>query len=527
MLNEMPTSLSCVFRRLNGLQFVVVAVLLLAPGKLVAQKTSAQAHADRGLEFAQRGDLVGAENELRQAAKLAPDDPDILGELGTVLAMEKKLEESGSVLERALKVKPADIQLRRYLAANSWQLHRYPDARRNLEIILKQKPGDAPTLLLMGMVAENSGDYATAARSLSAVPALVQQQPEALAALARSYYHLQQKEKARLTLDGLSNHPAGIQTGLLGAEIADEAHDYEKAQQLLRSIKSDDSHAGAVGYRLAMVQYHDNRPAEARQTLLALIASGHHDANIYNLLGWCYQNSHQLADATQAFEEAIRLEPQQAEHYLDLGNILLANGKYPAALAVAKRAANALPSVPSAFLFKGSVELKVGQFTDALASYSQAQQLEPSSPDAALGVARAKAAAGMTKDAIVNFESGIKEFPKDAQFQLYYGVLLVQQSETGDASAEAHAAELLKSAVKIDPDLAEAHYQLGNLALKNGDNSAALTHLERAEKLDGDSQETHFALSRVYRRLGREQDAAREMDLYNKLKDAAAAVPSS
>ncbi|HEY7096438.1 MAG TPA: tetratricopeptide repeat protein [Terriglobales bacterium] len=501
---------------------MAVAVLLLAPDTLVAQKTSAQAHADRGLQFAQQGDLAGAEIELRQAAKLAPDDPDILGELGTVLAMEKKLEESSSVLERALKIKPADIQMRRYLAANSWQLHRYADARRNLEIILKQKPGDAPTLLLMGMVAENSGDYATAARSLSAVPSLVQQQPEAVAALARSYYRLQQIDKARATLDGLSNHPAGPQAGLLGAEIADEARDYEKAEQLLRSIKPDDSHLSAVGYRLAVVQYHDQRSAEARQTLLALIASGHRGANVYNLLGWCYQDSHQLADATQAFEEAIRLEPQKAEHYLDLGNILVANRKYPAALAVAKRAANALPSAPSVFLFKGSVELKVGQFTDALASYSQAQQLEPSSPDAALGVARAKATAGLTKNAIADFESGIKQFPKDARFWLYYGVLMVQQSETGDAPAEAHAAELLKSAVEIDPDLAEAHYQLGNLALKNGNNSEAVTHLERAEKLDGDSQETHFALSRAYRRLGREDDAAREMDLYNKLKDTSA-----
>jgi Tfp pilus assembly protein PilF len=61
---------------------------------------------------------------------------------------------------------------------------------------------------------------------------------------------------------------------------------------------------------------------------------------------------------------------------------------------------------------------------------------------------------------------------------------------------------------------------LGNLALKKGLIAAAQQHLEQAVKLDSRNGQAHFALSRVYRRLGRKEDGAREMELYESLKAA-------
>jgi len=504
---------------------LLLCAMFLSGTNSFAQGT-AEAHANRGLELAQRGDLPAAELELRQAVKLAPSNSEILGSLGTVLAMEKKLEESNTVLERALKLNPSDLTLRRYLAANFWQLQRYPEAKRNLQIILKQKPSDPPSLLLMGMVSENTKDYATAVRMLSAVPALVRQQPESIAALARSYYHLRNQEKARETLGQLS--PVEPQAILLGSQIADEMGDYDEAEKLLLSIQSASLDPTAIGYRLALVRYHAKHLPEARQTLLELINAGRKTGDIYNLLGWCYQDEHQLDQAVSALEEAIRLDPPQEANYLDLAKIYMVNGKIPSALLVAKHGATALPDAPRIVLLKGSIELKAGQFTDALASYTRAQQLSPDDPDGALGIARAQFGAGMTKEATASFESGMKRFPKDARFPLHYALLLLKQSETGDASAEARAETLLKSALALDRSMPEAHYHLGDLALKNGRNAEAAAHLESAEKLDPESKETHFALSRAYRRLGRSADAAKEMDLYNKLKDAETpAAPAS
>jgi type IV pilus assembly protein PilF len=161
------------------------------------QDVRAETHAEKGLQSAQDGDLQLAEQELRKAVGLAPSSAAFLSNLGTILAMEKKLEESTTFFERALKINPGDLGVRRYLAANLWQLQRYAQAKQDLLIILKAQPGDPQSTLLLGMVSENTGDYIAAVNMLASVPALVREHTESIAALARAYYHVGETEKAR------------------------------------------------------------------------------------------------------------------------------------------------------------------------------------------------------------------------------------------------------------------------------------------------------------------------------------------
>ena len=478
----------------------------------------AESHAERGINLARAGKLEQAEAELRQAATLSPSDPEVLSSLATVLAMQQKLGESTEVFRKVLRINPTDVTARRYLAANLWQLHVYPEAKQNLEIILKQKPDDDSAKLLLGMVSENMGNYATAARMLGSVPREVQKQPQSIVALARSYYHLQQPDKARATLALLSVHPAGSQAVFLGAQIADERQDYETAEKMLNSIRSSFPDPVKLEYGLAQVAYHAGQFEQSQRILQKLVESGSKTDSIFNLLGWCYHKQGHPAEAVQALEESIKLGPDKEANYLDLGNILIAQRSLPAALKTAKRTTEAFLNSVAAFELQGSVQTRMGQFTDAIGSYQKATQLDSSRADSILGLAQAQFAAGLNKDASVNFETGIKRFPKDARFPAQYAAALLKQSETGDAPTEIRAEQLLRSALAIDPKLPDVHYQLGNLALKKGRIMEAQQHLEQSVKLDPGAGETHFALARVYRRQGRQQDAAREMDLYEKSK---------
>jgi Flp pilus assembly protein TadD len=89
-----------------------------------------------------------------------------------------------------------------------------------------------------------------------------------------------------------------------------------------------------------------------------------------------------------------------------------------------------------------------------------------------------------------------------------------------DDAAETRAAALLKTAVELNPNRAEPHYRLGNLALKNGSTEDALQHLELAARLAPRESKIQFALARLYRRLGRSDEAASAMSQYEKLKAA-------
>jgi tetratricopeptide (TPR) repeat protein len=503
------------------LLFSIVLSTLIFSGTAFcsAQFDEARVHADHGLQLARSGDLQGAENELRQAIKLEPRNPEFLSTLGTLLAREKKLEESSTLFRKALQLAPQDSTSRRYLAANLWQLHRYPEAKQELQTLLRQHPNDAAARLLLGMVSENSGDYSTAAKMLSSVPDEVLKQPESVAALARSYYQLHERERARTTLSVLSAQAAkhGV---LLGAQIADQAEDFETAQKLLESVPSSDTDFAIVQYRLALVEYHAKRFAESQSRLQRLIDSGHETSQAYHLLGWSYQQQANLKAAAESFERAIALAPADESNYLDLGRILLAHGSLRIALDVAKRAAIQFPNSVPVFDFKGGTESRMFQFTDAIRSYKRATQLDPSNADVTLGLARAQASAGLNADAASTLDTALNRFPKDARFQVEYALMLIKQAETGDAVARTRAEKMLRSALAIAPTNQQALYELGNLELNDGRVTEASRHLEQVVKLAPLSSQAHFALARAYRRLKRVEDAQKEMDLYNRSKEA-------
>jgi tetratricopeptide (TPR) repeat protein len=496
---------------------MVLASLIVAMQTFAQKPDSAETHLDRGLDFAHASKLSEAETELQLAAKMAPGNSEVWSTLGTVLAMQKKLGESTQAFRKSLKITPGDLTVRRYLAANLWQLHLYPEARTNLLVVLKSKPNDAGTKLLLGMVSENMGDYATAARMLASVPQEVGKQPESVAALARSYYHLEQKDKARVALTHLSLS-SGPQAAFLGAQIADEMQDYETARKLLTSVRSTFPDGPKLEYALALIEYHDRQFARCQKILQCVMASGNKTASMLSLQAWCDYKQGQKSEAVDAFEEAIKLAPEEESNYFDLMKMLMDQHSLPRALQIARRTTSAFPNSANAFEWQGSVETAMSQFTDAIGSYTQAIQLDSSRSNGLLGLAEAQSSAGMSKEADASFESGLKKFPKDPRFKALYAVLLLKQSESGDVPADSRAKQLLRDALALDPSLAEAHYQLGNLALKQGHMAEAQQHLERVAELDASNAQGHFALSRVYRRLGRTEDAAHEMKLYEKLK---------
>ena len=483
------------------------------------QGNRADAHAEEGMQFARAGNLTSADSELRKAVALAPGNAEFLRDLATVLAMEKKFDESTSYFQRALKIDPHDVAARRYLGANLWQLHRYAEARQNLRILLHANPGDPQALLLLGMVSENTRDYGTAAKTLASVPTLVRAQPESIAALARSYYHIGETAKARAWLNELHNQAAGVQAVLLGAQIADEMQDYQTAETLLSSVATHYSDQTDLQYRLALVKFHAQRFAESSHILQQLLDDGHQTSEVDRLLASCFRAQKQDEEAIHVLQDAIQLDPENEASYLDLAGILIARKQISAAMELAQRMTTAFPDSSRVLVSKGSIELAASDFTDALGSFNRAVQLEPRNADAMIGLARAQANAGMTDRAKTTLDQAIARFPEKSRFELELGQVLLKEAETGVKSAELRAEQLFNSAIAHDNRLAEAHYELGALALGRGQAAGALLHLKKAAKLDPSSAKTHFALSRAYRRLGRNDEAAKEATLFDKLKE--------
>ena len=174
-------------------------------------------------------------------------------------------------------------------------------------------------------------------------------------------------------------------------------------------------------------------------------------------------------------------------------------------------------------------EMRLQRYTDSAKSYARAAELNPNAAEINVGLAMSLWASGNVPESFATFEQGLKRFPGDAYHCLEYGRLLLKSAKPNDSTAESRAIALLQAALKLNRSLSEAHYLLGDLALRRGNPEEALQHLEQAVKLDPEASKIHFALFRIYRRLGRTKEATREEGMFQRLKakeeEAAPAAP--
>jgi tetratricopeptide (TPR) repeat protein len=103
----------------------------------------------------------------------------------------------------------------------------------------------------------------------------------------------------------------------------------------------------------------------------------------------------------------------------------------------------------------------------------------------------------------------------------------------------ADAAPLLEKTAKLDPSLGLAHLDLGILAANDGRNEDALREFLAAEKLIPNDVNVHWRLGRLYRALGKKEEAKAELDkassitksadqeLYKKMSGAQPKLPAA
>jgi tetratricopeptide (TPR) repeat protein len=503
------------------MRVALVVGLAGASGCLTARAQSKKAEVspvEAGGRPKQVETLKSVEAELRQAARKTPRDPAVLASLGQLLEREGRLKEAGAWFARALRLDPSNNAIRGNLAVVQWRQGQLQEARSNLETLLKNQPGDPPTLLLLGMVEGGLKNYPKARLLLASVPTLVKQRPESIAALARAYYQTGEKNKARATLRELDEHPAGAEGIFLGAQTAAQAGDYDLAEHMFNSIWGSYPKRARLGFELARTQYRAKEWAAAQATLNKLISSGYESSEIYNLLGKCLDKRGHYKDSLRAMQHAIALDPRSQGNYLDVGTILTQHHGYPAALVMADAAVEVAPKSAEAYAFKGLVETKMANHAEAEGSYARAVALDPLNARALMGLALAQWDTGKVSKAEETFKEGLKRFPRNGNFCQEYGVMLIDTGKISDPAKKSQAVALLRAATRLDGSLSEPYFRLGNLALTEGRTQEALNEFKRAERLNPRSSRIHYGLSRAYARLGLREEEKTELQAYKKLK---------
>jgi tetratricopeptide (TPR) repeat protein len=160
----------------------------------------------------------------------------------------------------------------------------------------------------------------------------------------------------------------------------------------------------------------------------------------------------------------------------------------------------------------GRLDYDAERFEDAFAHFQHAIALDP-------GMARAYDSLGLcyyrnnlNDEAIASFKKAIELDRSSAHPSPwpYLDLAITQQFLDQVTDAETN----LREAIRIDPNLAQAHFQLGTVLESLGRLDAAIVELQEAARLNAAYAEPHMAMARVYNQLGKKPEAQEQVKIY-------------
>ena len=175
----------------------------------------------------------------------------------------------------------------------------------------------------------------------------------------------------------------------------------------------------------------------------------------------------------------------------------------------------AAPDSAQMHLVMAHEETRQGNTAGARVQYQKALEIDPKLPGIhfelgeLLGLSEdPKTKAGAESE----YKAAIAENALDEKAECRLGDLA---SRKGDS---AQAVEFYTTALRLQPDDAEADFGLAKTLIAMNEQTKALPVLERAVQLEPTNAAAHFRLSTIYREMGRTADSQHEVEEYKKYK---------
>lgn len=160
----------------------------------------------------------------------------------------------------------------------------------------------------------------------------------------------------------------------------------------------------------------------------------------------------------------------------------------------------------------GRLDYDADHYDHAILQFQKAIELAPDMAQAYNNLGLCYYRQNRNQLAIVNYQKAIDLNLKSGHPYAwpYLNLAVTERVLNQRSEAEAH----LREAIRLDPNLALAHFQLGNILEDSGQTNDAIGQFQTAARLDPGYAEPHYALARIYRKLGDMAASKREVKSY-------------
>lgn len=391
----------------------------------------------------------------------------------------------------------------------------FSEAAGQLEKLLHQVPDSFEAHELLGMVYAGESQDQLANQHLQAAVRLKPASAAAHTNLAANLIRLGDADGARQQLKKAvalepKNYDANHNLGEIYVKLGKlpEAIPFLKQAQQISPSSYDN------GYDLALAYLLMDHPGPARSLIHDLFKQ-QDTAELHNLLGQIEEKEGNFVAAANEFEAAAHKEPSESNLF-DWASELLLHRTLEPAIEVFRDGAERYPASARLAIGLGIAYYSRGIYDKAVKSLLRAADLNPSDPRCYLFLSKAYDSSPSQADEVIQrFRRFAELQPSDARAQYYYAISLWKGKRAQDPAVDFSQIEaLLKKAVALDPKLAEARFQLGNLLSDQTHYAEAIPEYLAALESNSDIPDAHYRLGQAYVHTGQRDKAQAQLALY-------------
>jgi tetratricopeptide (TPR) repeat protein len=300
-------------------------------------------------------------------------------------------------------------------------------------------------------------------------------------------------------------------------------HGSDTVVRTRENIAKDTASLGKATAEPAVGQSANEIELRARAESLRKLLAAHESAELHHSLASVEERRNNPLEAVREYQRAAEMDP--SEPYLfDWGSELLLHHAAEPALEVFAKGVRLFPHSTRMSVGRGAAWFASGSYERAVRQICEASDLSPADPTPYIFLGKMqRAEATSSNDVAERLRRFTQLQPASAEAKYYYAVSLWKLPRDLQGSGrEGQVESLLKDAVRLDANLAAAHFQLGIVHAASGNDSAAISDFQAAVRSDPQMEEAHYRLAQTYRKLGQADKAKDELRLYEELGKASA-----